>query len=123
MRAISSPIPLDAPVTKAVVMRGHYRATVPVVLCVLLNAVPGSEADLVAYEDEVLPLLADHEARVVQRVRAVEAGEGPYEVHVLEFASQAAVDGYLEDPRRTALLAERDRVIAQTTIVPVEIVS
>ena len=92
----------------------------PVVLCVLLEAVPGEEAGLVAYEDEVLTLLADHDARVVQRVRAVEVGEGPYEMHVLEFASQAALDGYLEDPRRTALLAERDRVIARTTVIPVE---
>ncbi|HVJ98194.1 MAG TPA: hypothetical protein VNC41_15295 [Acidimicrobiia bacterium] len=94
----------------------------PVVLCVLLEAAPGEEAGLVAYEDEVLTLLADHDARIVQRVRAIEAGEGPYEVHVLEFASQAALDGYLEDPRRTALLGERDRVIASTTIVPVHIV-
>lgn len=94
----------------------------PVVLCVLLEAVPGEEAALVAYEDEVLTLLADHNARIIQRVRAAEAGEGPYEVHVLEFASQAALDGYLEDPRRIAKLAVRDRVIAKTTIVPVAIV-
>lgn len=94
----------------------------PVVLCVLLEAVPGNESGLVAYENEVLTLLADHDARIVQRVRALEAGEGPYEVHVLEFASQAALDGYLEDPRRTALLAERDRVIARTTVIPVEAV-
>ena len=104
-------------------MRGRYRALVPVVLCVLLEAVPGEEAALVAYEDEVLALLADHNARIIQRVRAAEAGEGPYEVHVLEFASQAALDAYMEDPRRTGLLAERDRVIARTTVVPVEIVA
>jgi hypothetical protein len=96
---------------------------VPVVLCVLLEAVPGEEAALVAYENEVLTLLADHDARILQRVRATEAGEGPYEVHVLEFASQDALDGYLGDPRRTVLLPERDRVIARTTIVPVEVVA
>jgi hypothetical protein len=88
-----------------------------------LEAVPGQETALVAYEDQVLTLLGDHDAHVVQRVRAQEVGEGPYEVHVLEFASQGALDAYLEDPRRTALLAERDRVIARTTIVPVEVVS
>lgn len=95
----------------------------PVILCVLLEAVPGCEAELVAYEDQVLTFLPDHDARVVQRVRALEAGEGPYEMHVLEFASQAALDRYMEDPRRRALLAERDRAIARTTVVPVGVVS
>jgi hypothetical protein len=100
-------------------MRERYRAAVPVILCVLLTAVPGNEAGLVAYEDQVLQLLPAHDGRVVQRVRALDAGEGPYEVHILEFASQLALDGYMQDPRRLALAAQRDASIASTTVIPV----
>ena len=50
-------------------------ALMSLTLCVQLWAVPGNEDLLVAYEDEVLELLADHGARLLQRVRRVDQGD------------------------------------------------
>jgi hypothetical protein len=91
-------------------------------LCVMLSAAPGCEGLLIDYEDQVLPLLATHDGRVVQRLRATEPGVAPYEVHVLEFASDAALDRYMQDPRRAALAELRDRAIASTQVLRVETV-
>ena len=88
-------------------------------LCVLLHAVPGNEQQLVDYEDQVLALIPQHGGRVVSRVRALEAGDGPYEVHVIEFPSEVALDAYMADPRRSALADRRDRAIAATTVLRV----
>jgi uncharacterized protein (DUF1330 family) len=98
------------------------RAAAPVTLCVLLTPVPGREARLVAYEDRVLELLATHGARVLSRLRNTEAGAGPFEVHVLEFPSEDALEDYLADPARAALAAERDESIARTDLLRVEVV-
>jgi uncharacterized protein (DUF1330 family) len=97
----------------------------PVILCVLLWARDGQEARLAAYEDHVLGLLPGHGGRVVQRVRRTrqaDDGDGPLEVQILQFPSQADLDGYTGDPRRTALAAERDAAIARTQIIPVRLV-
>ena len=92
-----------------------------VTLCVLLWANEGGHEDLVAYEDTVLGFLPDHDARVVQRVRTQgQPLDQPYEVHVLEFASEEALDAYLQDPRRLALAEQRDRAIARSEILRVE---
>jgi uncharacterized protein (DUF1330 family) len=88
-------------------------------LCVLLWPQPGSEARLVAYEDQVLALLADHGARVRERVRTDQADGGPLEVHLLEFPSDQALEDYLTDDRRVALAHERDLAIARTQILRV----
>jgi uncharacterized protein (DUF1330 family) len=96
--------------------------TVSLNLCVLLWANPGAEAALVHYEDTVLELLGDHGARVLQRVRSDGADGRPLEVHVLEFPSQAALDGYMGDERRTALASEREAAIARTEVLQVDLV-
>jgi hypothetical protein len=91
-----------------------------ITLCVLLWANEGGHEDLVAYEDAVLELLPDHDARVVQRVRTEgEPLDQPYEVHVLEFASERSFDAYLADPRRLALSEQRDRAITRSEILRV----
>jgi hypothetical protein len=98
-----------------------------VTLCVLLWARPGCEAELGRYEDQVLALLADHEGRVVQRARAQgSTGEGggdgqPAEVQILQIASDAALEQYMSDPRRTALAGQRDAAIARTDVLRVEL--
>ena len=91
-----------------------------VTLCVLLYAVPGAEAELVAYEDHVLGLLPAHGARVRSRVRRAEPGEGPYEVHVLEFPDEHAFDAYMADPARVARADQRDRAISRTEVLRVD---
>jgi hypothetical protein len=94
-------------------------------LCVLLWAHDGRDADLSAHEDEVLSMLADHDGQIIQRARTM-GGNGssdePTEVQLLRFASEAALDGYLNDARRVALADQRDKVIAMTEIMRVQLV-
>ena len=94
----------------------------PRTLCVLLWAQPGAQAALAAYEDRVLRLIPDHGARVLQRARSSGADGQPAEIQLLEFPSAAALDAYRADPRRTALAADRDRAVARTEIIEVELI-
>lgn len=92
-----------------------------VTLCVLLWAQPGQSDALVAYEDTVLQLLPAHGASVLQRVRSIDAPDGPDEVHVLRFPSEEALESYLADPRRAALAAQRDAAISRTQLLRVAV--
>jgi uncharacterized protein (DUF1330 family) len=94
-----------------------------VTLCVLLWAQEGREAAAGDYEDRVLTLLADHGGRVIQRARTTGGnGEGePAEVQILRFPSQAALEGFMGDSRRTALAPERDAAIARTEVLRVRL--
>ena len=94
-------------------------------LCVLLWAHVGREADLSAYEDQVLGLLAEHDGHVIQRARTVAAkadDSEPTEVQLLRFASEAALDGFMHDGRRAALAGQRDAAIAMTEVLRVQLV-
>jgi hypothetical protein len=94
-------------------------------LCVLLWAHQGREADLSAYEDQVLGLLGEHDGHLIQRAETVN-GKGddsaPTEVQFLRFASEAALDGYMHDDRRAALAGQRDAAIAMTEVLRVRLV-
>jgi GNAT superfamily N-acetyltransferase/uncharacterized protein (DUF1330 family) len=92
-------------------------------LCVLLWPHPDAESLLVAYEDKVLTLLADHGGRLLSRARIADRDdEAPYEVHLLEFPSEAALDAYMRDERRVALASERERAIARTQVLRADLV-
>ena len=93
-----------------------------VTLLVELWAVAGREQLLVEYEDQVLGRLAPYGARLLQRVRSTDAPDGPFEAHIIEFPSELALDGYMSDPERLALSQLRDRAIARTELVRVEVV-
>jgi uncharacterized protein (DUF1330 family) len=93
--------------------------TPPVMLCVLLWANDGERERLVAYEDAVLALLADHGGRVLQRLRTPGGSDEPLEIHVLEFPSEAALEAYMQDDRRVALADDRTRAIARTDVLRV----
>ena len=88
----------------------------PFTLCCLLWAQPGLEDDLVAYEDRVLALMPDYGIEVIERTRSDRGPEHPVEVQLYRVPNQALLDAYLADPRRLALTAERDRVIARTEL-------
>ena len=100
----------------------------PIVLCVLLWPRDGEGDALIAYEDAVLPLVAEHGGRVVQRVRARETedaapgDDAPLEIQILEFPSPAALDAYMANPRRAALIPQRDAAIARTEIIRSDLV-
>jgi uncharacterized protein (DUF1330 family) len=96
-----------------------------ITLCALLWAAPGRRDELRAYEDHVLALLADHGGALLARHhRTADRHDGdddePDEVHVIAFASSAALDGYRRDPRRAALDVRRDEVLARSQVFEVD---
>jgi hypothetical protein len=88
---------------------------------VFLWSRPGMDAALVAYEDAVLALVDEHDGHVVHRARTDGTRGMPLEIQLFEWASREAMDRYMADPRRTALSGERERAIARTEIVPVQL--
>ena len=88
---------------------------------VFLWAHPGMEHALSDYEDAVLRLVPEHGGCVVQRAWTDGMEGRPLEIQLFEWASAAAMDEYMADARRTALSAERERAIARTEIVPVQL--
>lgn len=90
-------------------------------ICVLLWPAAGRDADLHRYEDAVLPLLDEHSGRLVARETVDRArDDDPLEVQLIEFTDQAALDGYLADPRRAALEDQRARAIERTQLLPLQ---
>lgn len=69
-------------------------------LCVTARVPAEGIALFQAYEAAVLPLLADHGARLERRLRS---GDGTLEVHIIRFASTAGFDSFRADPRRAAV--------------------
>ncbi|MFC4070055.1 hypothetical protein [Actinoplanes subglobosus] len=92
-------------------------------LCVLLWARPGQADAMAAYEDTVLALLAEHDGRLLQRARTLPGGpeDAPDETQLIEFAGMAGYHGFLADPRRAALSAQRDVTVARTDLYPVTV--
>ena len=75
---------------------------------------PQSASKAHEFEDAVLALLPDHGANVVFRgCRAPGQGDHlPLEMHVLWFPDETAFQSYLDDPRRSALLAQFGEVFS-----------
>jgi hypothetical protein len=74
--------------------------TAPGVVVVLVARVPaGGRASFLEYEAAVVPLLAEHRARLERRLRSE---DGRVEVHVVWFPSPVALAAYRADPRRAA---------------------
>jgi uncharacterized protein (DUF1330 family) len=100
----------------------RHAGPVTLTMCVLLWAQPDEDEALAAYEDRVLALVPEHGGRVLQRARSDGAGGQPLEIQTLEFPSPAALSAYMDDGRRTALAADRDRAIARTEVINVELI-
>jgi hypothetical protein len=88
---------------------------------VFLWSRPGMEEALIAYEDAVLSLVDEHGGKLVHRSRTDGADGRPLEIQLFEWASQQEMEGYMADPRRTALSPDRERAIARTEIVSVQL--
>ncbi len=78
--------------------------------------------DLVEYEGRVLRLLGDYGGRVLHRARTAGSRREPLEVQILQFPSEAALDEYTRDERRAVLADARDRAIARTQVLRVDLV-
>lgn len=55
--------------------------------------------DFQAYEDQVLPLIAEHGGLLERRMRSP---DGTIELHILSFASAVHLEKFRADPRRGA---------------------
>jgi uncharacterized protein (DUF1330 family) len=96
---------------------------VSLTLCVLLWPQSGAEDALTTYEDKVLALVPEHGGRVLHRARRSgdNAGDAPLEVQLLEFPAPEALSSYMTDQRRLALADDRDRAVARTQVIDVEL--
>jgi hypothetical protein len=95
---------------------------VTVTLCVLLWAHEGEADQLIAYEDAVLDLLPLHRGRLLQRAQTAGEGDEPLEVQLIEFADEDAFDSFMHDDRRVALAEWRERAVARTHVLRVDLV-
>lgn len=93
-----------------------------VTIAFLGHAPPERAAAASAFEDDVLPLLADHGAELLFRGRRAEgqAPDLPLEVHVIRFPGRAAYDAYLADDRRLALLERHGEVFSAKVVVELD---
>jgi hypothetical protein len=70
------------------------------VYTLIVRVPPTGVAAFQAYEDAVLPLLAEHGGTLERRLRGADA---TVEVHLVRFRSDADFDAYRADTRRAAL--------------------
>ncbi len=89
-------------------------------LHVLVHLYAGAEGleSLRRYESQVLPFLAEHGGQLLSafRPQAQEGIDVPDEIHLLEFPSTLALDGYRNDRRVRALRKERQGAIARMQV-------
>jgi antibiotic biosynthesis monooxygenase (ABM) superfamily enzyme len=84
---------------------------------------PGCEAEFLAFEDKVLPLLANHNGTLVYRIRPgasafVESSEPlPYEIHLVTFTGKADFEAYKMDPKRLAFMEMKDRSVEKIVLI------
>jgi hypothetical protein len=86
-------------------------------LTAILWANPGQEHLLVEYEDAVLALIPNYGGRVIERVRAEQPGDGPYEVQLIELPDDDALAEYIIDPLRVSLADTHTKAIARTEVL------
>lgn len=79
----------------------------------------------VAFEDEVLPLLDEHGARLLYRGRRAGGQDEalPLEVHLIWFPHREAFESYLADERRQLLLQRHGDVFSLKHAVELETVT
>jgi uncharacterized protein (DUF1330 family) len=94
----------------------------PVTIAFMGHAEPGRAAAASAYEDDVLPLLADHGAQLLFRGRRADGEDAalPLEVHLIRFPSRAAYAAFLDDGRRAALLEQHGEVFTGKVVVELD---
>ena len=87
------------------------------ILTALLWPHEGQQQALIDYEDAVLTLIPKHGGRVIERVRRIDDGDGPFEVQVIEIPDEDALAAYMTDPARVALAGIHSQAIARTEVI------
>src|ERR1700758_4275122 len=83
----------------------------------------GAADNFHAFEDQVLPLLNDHNGDLIYRFRpdksAMIAGTGelPYEIHLVTFPTRQDFEGYARDPRRTAAMHLKNESVDRIVLI------
>lgn len=93
-----------------------------VTIAFLGHAAAEHEGAAFAFEDEMLPLLADHGATLRYRGRRTGGQDPglPFEVHLISFPARSAYEGYLTDERRRALIARHGEVFTNKVVVELD---
>lgn len=78
-----------------------------------------------AYEDAVLPLLEDHGAKLLYRGRRSGDQDAslPLEVHLIWFPARRALESYMADDRRIALLETFGEVFTSKQVVELDTIT
>lgn len=94
----------------------------PVTLAFVGHTDDGRLDRAAAYEDAVLPLLADHGGQLLYRGQRAKGQDPslPAEVHLIRFASRVGYDAYLADQRRAVLLVGHGDVFSSKVVVELE---
>jgi hypothetical protein len=97
----------------------------PFTIAFLGYANPAMSDQAVAYEDQVLPLLDDHGARLLYRGRRAEHEDTslPLEIHLLWFPHRRAFESYMADGLRRALMQQFGEVFKVKQVVELETIS
>jgi len=88
-------------------------------ITVFLYVEPRFENEFLEYESAVLPLLKKHNGSIECRFRPAKedaAGQLPFEIHVISFASKADFESYKNDPERKKYHYLSERSIIKTEI-------
>ncbi len=84
---------------------------------------PGCEQEFHAFEDKVLPLLKNHNAELVYRIRPNESAfveasaELPYEIHLVTFNSKDDFKDYAADPNRLAFMEMKNNSVEKIILI------
>ncbi|WP_063996775.1 hypothetical protein [Bradyrhizobium sp.] len=83
---------------------------------VLVARIPAEGiANFRAYEAAVLPLLPEFNGRLERRLRNP---DGTVEIHIVSFASDADLQNYRNDPRRTGQASLLEKSLAELEVFP-----
>jgi hypothetical protein len=94
--------------------------TSPVTFVLIARIPANGIGDFRAYENAVLPLLAEFNGRLERRLRNP---DGSVEMHIVSFASDADFQNYRNDPRRTAQVWLLEKSSAKLELLPMANVS
>ena len=84
---------------------------------------PGKETEFHAFEDKVLPLLANHGGELLYRVRPgresfiAGTGELPYEIHLVTFEDVESFKSYGADPQRLAAIDLKNESVEKVVLI------
>ena len=84
---------------------------------------PGKEMEFHAFEDKVLPLLANHGSELLYRVRPDKesfiagTGEQPYEIHLVTFRDVEGFKSYGADPQRLAFVGMKNESVEKVVLI------